>query len=407
MPDSASMPYVMRVDVPEPAWAALPSRAGVVVFESGDGRTVLIATTGNVRDLARRKLEAGAPGVSKQTDVRSITTLVRAATVGSSLEADEIYLRLVRERLPVTAKAVTERWQGWFVHIDPEEKFPRWTKVATTAMGEGTTAAGMPALARRGVLLGPVRDKHVAARLMELLDDLFDLCREYPLLVLAPGATACAYKEMGKCPAPCDGSETMESYRARVREAVACAADPEAWKGMMEERMQSAAAGMEFELAARLKRKVLAAESLGGATFKRLSTLERFAWMAVTRSEKRGWARVLRVGAGTLEAVADVRIDAAEQAVREMVLEEKGVGLPTGGVGCERADTLGLLCTWLTGAEKAGVEFVRGGEDCGGEIAAACGRVERVKKRRGPKGTEPPASGEPMIDEHSIEPMEP
>lgn len=399
MADSVWMPYELRVDVEMPAWTALPSRAGVVVFEGPDARTVLVATTGNVRDLARRRLERLPEGSSKQTDVRSVTAVVRAVTVGSALEADDVYLRLVRERLPLTAKAVTERWQGWFVHIDPDDRFPRWTKVATTAMAEGTTATGLAELVKRGVLLGPVRDKHVAARLMDVMDDLFDLCREYGLLVLAPNATACAYKEMGKCPAPCDGSESMETYRARVREAVGCAADPGKWAQMLEERMHAAAGAMDFEGAARLKRKIDSARVLCGAGFKALGRLDDMAFVAVTRSEKRGWARVLRVGAGWIAAVADVRIEEAERAVNELELSR--VEGTTG-----RADTLGLVCTWLTGPERAGVEFVRLASGCGTAVAAACGRIERTKRRKGPKGTEPAGGEEPMIDEHSIEPME-
>lgn len=398
MADSVRMPYELRVDCDAPAWPALPSRAGVVVFEAADARTVLIATTGNVRDLVRRRLEIAPGSAGKKTDVRAITALVRAATVGSSFEADEIYLRLVRERLPITAKAVTERWQGWYVHIDPEDPFPRWTKVATTAMAEGTTATGLATLAKRGVLLGPVRDKHVAARLMELLDDVFDLCREYPLLVMAPHATACAYKEMGKCPAPCDGSETMESYRARVREAVACATDPLRWIAAVEERMRAAGAAMDFEGAARLKKKAEAAGALVSASFRALGRLDEQAHVAVTRSEKRGWARVMAVGAGWVSPIADVRVEAAGEAVKELILvRERGEA---------RADTLGLICTWLTGPERSGVEFVRPGPGCAGAVAEACGRVERNRRRKGPKGTEPGASDEPMIDEHSIEPLE-
>jgi len=399
MADSVSLPHEMIVDAGDLAWSGLPSRAGVAVFEGIDGRTVLIATTGNVRELAKRRLEYQGEGISKQTDVRSVTKVVRATTVGSALEADHVYLQLVRERLPITAKAVTERWQGWFAHIDPEEAFPRWTKVATTAMGEGTTAAGLAALVKRGVLLGPVRDKHLAARLMDVLDDVFDLCREYSLLVLAPKATACAYKEMGKCPAPCDGSELMETYRARVMEAVACAADPVVAVERMEARMHDAAKSMDFEHAARLKRKVEAAKGLLSGHYKSLGRLDELAYVAVTRSEKRGWARVLRIGAGWIQGLADVRIDGAGEAVGELRVE-------TGHVEAGRADTLGLICTWLTGPERAGVEFVRLNEGWRDRIVKACGRVERVKRKKGPKGTEQPTGEEPMIDEHSIEPLE-
>src|SRR6185295_16204268 len=73
----------------------------------------------------------------------------------------------------------------------------------------------------RGVFIGPIADKDTAGRLIERTIDAFDLCRYHHLLVQAPRATACAYKEMGRCPAPCDGSETMAGFRARTLAAAA------------------------------------------------------------------------------------------------------------------------------------------------------------------------------------------
>src|SRR5205807_1860255 len=92
---------------------------------------------------------------------------------------------------------------AWFVHVNPDANFPRYTKTIDL-----TT--------KTGVLIGPVEDKHAAARLIQLAEDSFDLCRYYNILVESPNARACAYKEMGKCPAPCDGSITMDQYRAMV-----------------------------------------------------------------------------------------------------------------------------------------------------------------------------------------------
>ena len=39
---------------------------------------------------------------------------------------------------------------------------------------------------------------------------LRDLCRKHDILVQAPTGQACVYHEMGRCPAPCDGSMTLE-----------------------------------------------------------------------------------------------------------------------------------------------------------------------------------------------------
>jgi len=78
------------------------------------------------------------------------------------------------------------------------------------------------------------------AGLIEIAEDAFDLCRYYNVLVEAPGARACAYKEMGKCPAPCDGSISMEQYRGMVEWSAQGMVDPATLVRDHTRRMQQA-----------------------------------------------------------------------------------------------------------------------------------------------------------------------
>jgi len=52
--------------------------------------------------------------------------------------------------------------------VNPAQPFPRYVK--TTHLS-------------RRVLIGPLEDKHAAARLIALVEDAFDLCRYYNVLV--------------------------------------------------------------------------------------------------------------------------------------------------------------------------------------------------------------------------------
>ena len=135
--------------------------------------------------------------------------------MGSSFEADWAYLQIARELLPHAYGALLDKWRGWWVHCNPDAPFPRWVKTARPY------AAPM---GRAGTYLGPVHDKHAAQRYIESIENAFDLCRYHHILVQSPAATACAYKELGRCPAPCDGSISMDAYRDLVREAVECGA---------------------------------------------------------------------------------------------------------------------------------------------------------------------------------------
>ena len=92
------------------------------------------------------------------------------------------------------------------------------------------------------MLLGPVEDKNVAGKLIEDIADWFDLCRYYHILVESPNAKACAYKEMGKCPAPCDGSISMPQYRRMIEWSSRAIVDP---NELIREQTASHAGGRE------------------------------------------------------------------------------------------------------------------------------------------------------------------
>lgn len=232
--DLAAAPITHTMPVPidaavEPDYLLLPDAPAVCIFEApGDSipQTLLLATTASARDLARRRL---APTPAEQrtsrADLRAICSggRIHAIRVGSSLEADAVYLQQTRERLPHLAKIVAERWRAWFVHVDPDAEFPQWTKtnLIVGLVGKRSTSKAIGAdHLPPGVFLGPLPDKDAAGRLIEAMIDCFDLCRFHNLLVQAPKASACAYKEMGRCAAPCDGTERMEDYRTRTRNAV-------------------------------------------------------------------------------------------------------------------------------------------------------------------------------------------
>ena len=116
---------------------------------------------------------------------REIVRKIYWRRVDSNFEADWIYLEAV-ELFPRTYQGMVGFKPAWFVQVDPSNNFPRHQD--DCAAGEARQA------------IGPLEDKHAAARLIQLVEDSFDLCRYYNILVESPNARACAYKEMGKCP---------------------------------------------------------------------------------------------------------------------------------------------------------------------------------------------------------------
>lgn len=398
----------------EAEYLLLPDAGGVAIFEDGDARAVMIATTGSLRGLARRRLSrAGGEAVGARTDYRAVCARVVGIVCESSLEAEAVYLRQTRERMPLAYATVIERWRAWMVRVDPDAQHPEWSK---TNLGHGGAAGDAKARSASkgaprgvcggGVLIGPIRDKDAAARVIELAVDGFDLCRYPNLLQQSPQATACAYKEMGRCPAPCDGSESLESYRARVREAASgvCASTRQGVRNSMESRMQAAALAGEYEHAARCKRAIDAMTKMESGMLSVAEDLSVWGLALLLRSRKAGVVRVLLWAGLRLEYFADVRVEDAKAGAQELgeALARRAQEMGTGVARepADHVDHIAVIARWLMlPAKKRRGEAMRLDQACDDRELA------RVIARIGRPATLGQTSVADEIDDQSVESM--
>ncbi|MEL6328489.1 MAG: hypothetical protein AAFR38_02410 [Planctomycetota bacterium] len=321
--------------------AALPARPGVLEF---NGRTIddaiAVVATGDLRAAHERRITpaAGRP------DLREVVESVRAWVCGSLVEAEMLWLEIARERTPRTYAQALDRWRGWFIALDPESELPVWSRIDLQEQSEARVSTP--------TILGPMATKDAAKRYGRALDEVFELCREPELLAKRPNATACIYKEMGQCPAPCDGSEPMEAYRDRARAAVTLAREgPAPERARIEREIGAAAAETDFERAAALKPKLEQIGSFGKPAWRRVTTLDRFAVVLVQPSGRKGWARVLLHARGNTGWFADVRADAGDPGVFAALIDGiEDHARPSHGsfdLTPERAERIGLACHHL------------------------------------------------------------
>ena len=289
-------PEALRADFPK-----IPAKPAVYLLttttDSTDNHAVLLATVGDLRAALKRRLaDTPADAKTKRIPYGTLCTRVHYRIVHSALAANFYYAAAARQLFPQTAAALIPWHTSWWIAVEREgpaaTPFPRFRK---------TNVISDPAMA----YAGPIRDKHAAQRLVECLEDLFDLCRYHHILVQAPHGKACAYKEMGKCPAPCDGSVSLESYRAQINAALAFLATipiaqplgssgvtpspREAWRAQLEAQMQSAAAGLHFETAARIKQRLARASIVNTEPYAPVARLEDFAFLTLQPGKGRPW----------------------------------------------------------------------------------------------------------------------
>src|SRR3954464_5405144 len=207
----------------------VPAKWAVYLLADADDRPVQLLCVKNLRYSLKRRLGTGEDlGPSKRVNYRDLVRRIHWRRVDSAFEADWLYYEAARALFPKTYQGMVGFRPAWFVHVNPDATFPRYTKTIELAR-------------ESGALFGPVEDKHAAGKLVQVIEDAFDLCRYYNILVESPKAKACAYKEMGKCPAPCDGSISMAQYRQLVQWSVRTLEEPAEVIREQEKRMQAAA----------------------------------------------------------------------------------------------------------------------------------------------------------------------
>jgi excinuclease UvrABC nuclease subunit len=334
---------------------AVPAKWVVYLLADEQHRPVQLLCVKNLRYSLKRRLggdeplgpDAPLPQLSKRVDYRALVRHVYWTRVDSAFEADLAYLEAARHCFPQTYQGMVGFRPAWFVHVNPDAAFPRYAKTTDLSL-------------KTGKLIGPIDGKEPAQKLVQLVEDAFDLCRYYPVLVEAPKGRACAYKEMGKCPAPCDGSISMGQYRQLVHWSVRTLEEPAEFVREQERRMQAAAAELRFETAAKVKQFVAQLQQLGKGPFRHAKRLEDFAFVSLQHGPRAGTAKVFLVARGRIEELLGVIGDPlnAGQVLRvalERAAEAAAEGRPLGEADVER---VGIVTHHLFSGKHRGV-FLR------------------------------------------------
>lgn len=254
-----------------------PSQRGVVEFQAHDGKTLLLAATGHLRDfIAQRLNEANEP--SARADLRPITHRILAHPTGSAFESDLLVLERARTADTDLYTKITHQNRRALLVMD--QQAGTWRTAETTDLD----------LEETGRVIGPCLTSKSAQQLGEALDDVYELCRYPAQLALAPKGTPCAYKEMGRCPAACDGSEPMQAYQERFAHAMdAAGGGLSDWESSINDDIRSASTELDFERAANAKRHLDTVHALPRDTLGPAAALEDFACVIVTPARRVGW----------------------------------------------------------------------------------------------------------------------
>jgi len=221
--------------------ADAPSAPGVYRFLAEDGTVLYI---GKASDLRKRLRSYFGQDTRRRTaDLVAATAHVTWTVTPTELEASILEVRELQ--------AVRPRYNRRSVRADPgvtviltREPFPR------LAIVRGTPAADEDGL-------GPVT-RPVAERVVEAIESVVPLRPCRPRLRRTQDNPACMLKDLHRCEAVCDGTQTPDAYAEVVARARAAMRDPVELLEMLHDRMHGLARDGEFERATECRERLAA-----------------------------------------------------------------------------------------------------------------------------------------------------
>ena len=221
----------------------LPRTSGVYLFRDRDGRVLYVGKATNLRARVRSYFSTD--------ERRKVGALLRATeridhkVCPSTLEAEVLETRLIRDLLPRFNRRGT-RWQrAPYLKLTLGETFPRLS-VVRAPRDDGA------------VYLGPLRSRAQARHIVEAIETVAPLRRcAAPVRSGTTRPAPCTAAQLGVASCPCAGGVDPAAYRRVVDLVVAgLTGRPELLVEPLQERMRSLAAAERFEEAADVRERL-------------------------------------------------------------------------------------------------------------------------------------------------------
>jgi DNA polymerase III subunit epsilon len=217
-----------------------PLANGVYRFLDADDRVLYVGKATNLRDRLRTYF--GQDPRRRIADLVRETARVDWTVTATLVEAEVREVREIHTHRPRYNRRSTRPEAAVHVALT-REAFPRLSVVREPRPTHQRT-------------VGPLPSRKVADRFVEAVLEVVPLRACSPRLRLAQDHPACVLKDLGRCGAPCDGTQSADAYGEVVADVLALLDDPERLIAPLRSRMADYAAAGRFERAVEIRRKL-------------------------------------------------------------------------------------------------------------------------------------------------------
>ncbi|MDT0164324.1 DEDD exonuclease domain-containing protein [Actinotalea sp. AC32] len=330
----------------------LPDAPGVYQFRDARGEVLYVGTSTSIRTRVRSYFTA-AEKRRRMTEMVGLAEEVVPVVCGTVLEARVRELRLIAEHGPrYNRRSRFPERRPWVrLTVEPFPRLSVAREVRADAPGPGAEAHIGPYASRADALLA-IEALHATFRLRQ--------CAGRLPAAPAPGASACALAGMGRCGAPCTGSQSAPAYDEVVQDVrTAMLIDPSAVVRTHAERIAALVAQERFEEAAGVRDR-LDAFLRGAARAQRSARMARTPQLVgARRSPDHGWeVVVVRHGRLCATATTPPRTD-PRPTIASLVATAEHVEAPIPPATAAHPEETELVLAWL---EEPGTRLVEVGE---------------------------------------------
>ena len=225
--------------------AQLPDRPGVYLYKDGKGQIIYVGKAASLRNRVRSYFQDSRARDAKTDALVGQIRDLEFIVTGNELEALILESNLVKRHRPRYNIILRDDKHYPFLKLTTNEAYPRLV-VARRVQQDGA------------VYFGPFYPATAMRETLRLVRQLFPL-RTCRITIDGKKARPCLQYYIHRCHAPCTGQETQEGYAATVRDVERFLEGKN--DGLAQElttQMEAAAAEEKFEVAARLRDRVQA-----------------------------------------------------------------------------------------------------------------------------------------------------
>ncbi len=336
-----------------------PRTTGVYRFLDEHATVLYVGKATDLR--ARLRTYFGQDARRRTADLVRETAAVRWQPTATLLEAEVLEVRELHAHRPRYNRRSTTPERAVYLAIT-REPFPRLSIVAAPGPTHRAT-------------FGPLPSRRVAEALIEALHDTVPVRSCTQRLRRRQDHPACVLKELGRCAAPCDGSQDAQDYAAVIERLEAALVDPQPVLDGLRRRMLAQAEQGRFEQASVLRARLhTAARALSGV--RRRQALSDVEELVVAAPDPAG-TEVAVVRRGRLAASLRLTSPAgtADADILEALRAQALTEYPE-PPGRDDLEEVGLVLAWM---ERPGRRLVRS-TGCYAEPIAGGAVLDRVAR---------------------------